>query len=265
MTSDAKIGLLLGFVFILVIVSLVNGLPGIIGKDSADNGIKTTVPTLKTEYGFTDNPGRVVDIIDDINWDRFKERPSGAHDDPRFTEGHGGSSNPNGRSSDKNPPAGNKKYYVVKEGDNLARIARKIYGKEIGNKQATIDMLYKANSNILDSPDDIDVGQKLIIPPLNGEPEKAVVNSNKNEVKKNKSKGFVGTVIDAGKNLLGRNTKPSTLYAVYVVKDEDNLWKIASRQLGSGARSDEIKKLNNGILKGSTKLLPGMKIKIPKK
>ena len=36
MTSDAKIGLLLGFVFILVIISLVNGLPGLIGKDSQD-------------------------------------------------------------------------------------------------------------------------------------------------------------------------------------------------------------------------------------
>ena len=56
--------------------------------------------------------------------------------------------------------------YIVGEGDSLAYIARKFYGPEQGNKKANVMKIFEANRNILKSPDEIDVGQELVIPPL---------------------------------------------------------------------------------------------------
>jgi nucleoid-associated protein YgaU len=54
--------------------------------------------------------------------------------------------------------------HIVEEGDSLAYIAKKYYGTEEGNKRSTIQMLYEANKNILESPDKIQVGDQLVIP-----------------------------------------------------------------------------------------------------
>jgi nucleoid-associated protein YgaU len=54
--------------------------------------------------------------------------------------------------------------HVVEEGDSLAFLAKKYYGIEEGNKRATIQMLYEANKDVLESPDKIQVGDKLVIP-----------------------------------------------------------------------------------------------------
>ncbi|MCE5185902.1 MAG: LysM peptidoglycan-binding domain-containing protein [Planctomycetaceae bacterium] len=50
----------------------------------------------------------------------------------------------------------------------------------------------------------------------------------------------------------------------YVIKDGDNLWNIASEQLGSGIRFKEILALNPGITEKTT-LAVGSKIKLPAK
>ena len=51
----------------------------------------------------------------------------------------------------------------------------------------------------------------------------------------------------------------------YVVKENDTLWKIASSQLGSGVRWEEIKQLNTDVLKGSEQVRVGMRLKLPNK
>ena len=60
--------------------------------------------------------------------------------------------------------------YIVCEGDSLAYIARKFYGPEQGNKKANVMKIFEANRGILKSPDEIDVGQELVIPPLETSP-----------------------------------------------------------------------------------------------
>lgn len=262
MTSDAKIGLLLGFVFILVIVSLVNGLPGIIGKDSADKGVNTSVPPLDSSYGFDAQASGVVKFFKEKDKIKFPKRHSESDGDSRFSDGIGMSKSGDGGSSDKKSPASNKKFYVVKSGDNLGKIARKVYGNEIGNKQATIDMIFEANSHILKSPDDLSIDQKLIMPSLNGKQENPVI---KSMVTEKKPSGPIGKFTKAVKNVFGKKSKRSSLYAVYVVKDGDSLWNIASKKLGSGVRCSEIQKINNSILKGSDDVAPGMQLKIPQK
>ena len=51
----------------------------------------------------------------------------------------------------------------------------------------------------------------------------------------------------------------------YVVQDGDNLWKIASTQLGNGARHEEIVKLNTDLLKDKNTLAIGMRLRLPAK
>jgi LysM repeat protein len=63
-------------------------------------------------------------------------------------------------------PALSEIYYVVRKGDNLADLAKKFYGPKEGNKRANIKRIFEANRGLLDSPDEIYPGQKLIIPPL---------------------------------------------------------------------------------------------------
>ncbi len=49
----------------------------------------------------------------------------------------------------------------------------------------------------------------------------------------------------------------------YAVQDGDNLWKIAAEQLGDGKRYKEISKLNPDILKDEDSLAVGMRLKLP--
>jgi nucleoid-associated protein YgaU len=56
--------------------------------------------------------------------------------------------------------------------------------------------------------------------------------------------------------------KPVVAAGEYVIKDGDNLWKIAAEQLGSGIRYKEILAVNPGIKENST-LAVGSKIKLP--
>ena len=56
-------------------------------------------------------------------------------------------------------PSSASKTYVVARGDTLSGIAKKFYGN--ANKYMTI---YEANRSQLSSPDEIRVGQRLVIP-----------------------------------------------------------------------------------------------------
>ncbi|GAI21734.1 unnamed protein product, partial [marine sediment metagenome] len=70
------------------------------------------------------------------------------------------------------------KVYVVGEGDNLAVIAKKLYGSEQGSKRTNIARIFDANRRFLESPDEIYVGQKLVIPSLSAPvPDKSRVSS----------------------------------------------------------------------------------------
>jgi nucleoid-associated protein YgaU len=56
--------------------------------------------------------------------------------------------------------------------------------------------------------------------------------------------------------------QPQAAQSVYVVVEGDNLWKIAKKQLGNGARYKEILSLNPNITKDKP-LLVGEKLTIP--
>jgi len=49
----------------------------------------------------------------------------------------------------------------------------------------------------------------------------------------------------------------------YIVREGDNLWRIAEKQLGDGSRYEEICKLNANILKDEDSLIVGMLLIVP--
>ena len=67
MTSDAKIGLLLGLIVIVIIAFLINGLPSLLNSAPSDGVIKTSIASYKTpSVGLSDKADRAVKAISDL-------------------------------------------------------------------------------------------------------------------------------------------------------------------------------------------------------
>jgi len=172
------------------------------------------------------------------------------------------------------------KLYVVVAGDNLPAIAKKFYGPEEGNRLVNVNAIFQANQTILKSPSEVIVGQKLIIPPL---PKPAAPPAITSATAPKPTPAAVRpedvlpkalfeqkTTIDDKIQAL-RKRPAATMPAPtpegrwYIVQNGDSLWKIATGQLGSGARCEEIAKLNADILTSPDTLAVGMRLRLPAK
>ncbi len=341
MTSDAKIGLLLGLVFIFVIAFIINGLPNLRPQtskgelpttmvteenpgvaDQARKGVETTLnwnellgqqepepPTARTTIleeprGTTEPPqtandqdvrsilplpsiGSILETLttrlqtpsdqtNTISMDVAKPvteppvvaqaRPPAAETQPAKQEVKPAETVAKSTEALRTVPGAKPvspssklidRIYVVGDGETLAAVAKKVYGPEEGNRIANIKRIFEANNDILKSPDQVTAGQKLLIPPplppLPPKPEDVL------------SKALFEKVDAIGKQAAAK-VPPKALEARwYVVQDSDNLWKIAASQLGSGARWEEIAKLNADLLKSKDTLDVGMRIRLPVK
>ena len=325
MTSDAKIGLLLGLVFIFVIAFIINGLPNFSNHSQAE---ATPMPDFGGEnLGVVDNAQNAQEKLD---WETLLEReddmmaelepaaePEAADVTPdamvaadtddvrsvvtlenlmggvsrtiedvvtRFAESSRSTTlqaeaseptptveaqelrpdptpaAPATRPTASTERAGRRsapKVYEVQEGDVLATVAKKAYGPEEGNRLVNINRIFEANRMTLESPDEIFVGQKLVIPPL----PKAAGGATDAAL----SEALFEKVQDIGKRNLDKMDQDKPQGRFYVVQDGDSLWKIATAQLGNGARHEEIAKLNADLLKSKDTLAIGMRLRLPAK
>jgi nucleoid-associated protein YgaU len=299
MTSDAKIGLLLGLLFIFIIAFVINGLPRFRnitnGSEMTTNMVSSqndTQPIGSRErqaqgvFNWTEQsteqtyqePQPVIEQKEDV---RFKiqlpaEVPVTTDNSimeiadqvepitPEPAEPAPPVQVPEEKEekiiAKKPEPAKSvgPRFYVVSEDDSLGlvSVAKKCYGPEQGNKKINIDRIYEANKTLLKSPDQIFVGQKLIIPPL--------VNSETDtkETKSTFADSILEKVKSIGKNLSNRPEKAKKSVP-YIVQEDDNLWRIAVEQLGNGSRYKEISKLNANILKDENDLTVGMLLRMP--
>ena len=299
MTSDAKIGLLLGLIFIFIIAFVINGLPRFRNNS---NGSEMTTNMVSSQNDTQPIGGRERQAPGVFNWterstEQTYQEPQPAleqKEDVRFkiqlpneipvakdtsiieiadevesiTPEPAEPAPPVKISEEKAEKyaAGESKsvkyirprFYVVSEDDSLGlvSVARKFYGPDQGNKKINIDRIFEANKKLLKSPDEIFVGQKLIIPPLT---------DSETETKETGST-FAGSILEKvkaiGKNLSNHPEKAEKSVP-YIVQEDDNLWRIAVERLGNGSRYKEIKKLNANILKDENDLTVGTLLRMP--
>jgi nucleoid-associated protein YgaU len=318
MTSDAKIGLLLGLVFIFVIAFVINGLPSF--RNATNNSELTTnmvssphenqpigTNERKVQEGF-DWTGQLIEEpvteaipsppVEEKKQDiRFEmpipenitvaketsieitpelvEKTLALSNDPavqepdaarmvdaEYTETFTIEPLPAEKEPEPKKPRPSRpavpQIYVVSKGDTLGAIAKKVYGSEEGNRIANVARIFEANRKILKSMDVIDVGQKIIVPPLRAS------KSNKGRTDSTLANSFFEEVIQIGERLLSSDKPRAKRGKQYVVQDGDNLWQVATKSLGDPVRYKEIVKLNPAVLKDEyTKLLPGMNLNLP--
>jgi nucleoid-associated protein YgaU len=275
MTSDAKIGLLLGLVFIFIIAFIINGLPSFQKENT--NELTTNMLTQQNEQlGLAQRERKAHQVITPIKLPQNPdtksiEQPNVRYEAPLPKSSHV-AKEPEKTIKIKypiEPTIAQKpqkviiikqplpKTYVVTEGDNLASIAKKFYGPEEGNRKINIDRIFKANGK-LKSPDDIYIGQKLVIPPLLGSLK------DKDKIENVFSGKMFKKVESIGRRSIIPIKKQQTKQQnTYVVQDGDSLWKIAAAKLGDGNRYTEIVRLNDKILENEDVVCVGMRLKMP--
>ena len=309
MTSDAKIGLLLGLVFIFIIAFVINGLPRF---HNASNGSELTTNMVSSQKDTHPIGSMERNAQEVFNWtDRSAEQtfevsepPVEQKEDVRFkmqlpdddsavketsimeiadqdeqpavqqVEPDLPAQTPEEKTVEekvektvaKQPEPAKPawpKFYVVSEDDSLGlvSVAKKLYGPEQGNKKINVDKIFEANRNILKSPDEVYVGQKLKIPPpATAKPEP--------ETKETQS-SFVDSIFEKVKSIgtrsLSTNHDKEKQSIPYIVRQDDNLWQIAAEQLGNGSRYKEIRELNANIIKNENDLQVGMLLRLPVK
>jgi len=321
MTSDAKIGLLLGLVFIFIIAFIINGLPNF-HKHKDSNELTTNIVSIQDSpagigakerqaiSNYQSLPKRTVAVEETAKSTETKSAVPAAPEQvaakmvtaqPPAAEN---SSETSGQSESVRPPLSQSetaqtpvkpeppkssaqpvsgKSYTVVAGDSLTGIAKKFYGAQEGAKIANINKIYEANKETLESPESIEVGQKLIIPQLaDAAPAKSKLESilPASVFKKVESIGQRHPEADiktktadakaepktAAKKPPLANTEKTEQFRRYVVRANDNMWRIAAERLGDGNRFKEIAKLNADVLaKNNDRLSVGMSLKLPQK
>ncbi len=269
MASDTKIGLLLGLIFIFVIAFVINGLPGFdraqgpnaLARDlagytdaSPDLGAREREAQRYIEtggYSFPSSDASVRDqmflpSVDPAVQDQATSVLNEIQPPQMYPL------NPNLRQKNLSlKVAAWPKICEVKPNDNLAKIAKRYYGAENGNRAVNINKIFEANKDILPSQDALKVGQQLIIPALTPAASKAIEQ--------------ITTPVNSVAPPESPKLRPvqKARGASYVVKEDDSLWKIATTKLGNGGRYLEIRDLNADTLPDENSLKPGMTLILP--
>jgi nucleoid-associated protein YgaU len=281
MTSEAKIGLLLGLVFIFIIAFVINGLPSFWNKTNSNElttvaggpandtlglgeGERTAQETIeKMEPAASESAAGTQNIQGDVRF--AAELPKDSTKTVQTTElqqttvAQAPPSEVIAENSSEitaQSPATEQQTYVVCNGDSLYTIAKKFYGAAEANRKSTLDMLFRANRSTMKSPHTLKIGQKLVIPPLSAKSSQKsrIENVSVTTTKKVQSTDVQQLSADDGTPKQTRD---------YVVQNGDSLWKIAAKQLGNGSRYDEIIEMNSDVLQNEDNLTVGMHLKLP--
>jgi nucleoid-associated protein YgaU len=271
MTSDAKIGLLLGLVFIFIIAFIINGLPNF-RNEANSNELTTNMVSLEDRsLGIATRERKAEESL---SWEELLEKSALDLNDRRPTgeksegirsvlalPGADLTNNDTMETAHKTDTVSSlstaSQIYVVKEGDNLAAIAQKCYGSVEGNKRINVSRIFQANRDQLRSADEVYVGQKLLIPSL------STLMSDRDDTADAISDTVFEKVKSVGRRHLSTHETRTNQDRWYTVREGDSLWKIAANQLGSGTRYTEISKLNIDILDDEDNLAVGMRLRMP--
>jgi nucleoid-associated protein YgaU len=259
MTSDAKMGLLLGLVIVVVIAFLINGLPGLVNSSASETPVNTSIVKFSGDHsGINEKAAQAIDAIC-----VFETPEPAAAEAVRFT-----APLPVKRTiklaprptRDRSRVAKSVKRYTVRDGDNLGSIAKSVYGDQRGNKHIAVTSIYRANKAILGSPDDLQVGQQLIIPVIAFSKRTRVAEDTTDQPGvSERVRTFANEKFKAIKKAVASSKK------VYIVQPGDSLWLIAQKTLGDGSRYNEILRANSRVIDDEESISVGTKLKIPGK
>ena len=266
MTSDAKVGLLLGLLFIVVIAFLINGPSGFLRSDKPviENAV-TEQPgrTLRIDQAATEaardlqvqavplretEPPQEVQVLDP----RLADLPAIAEEVPAVSQAASATVR-----LPSVPATAAVRTHTVQKGENLAVIAIQYYGKEMGNKRATVQKLFERNKHVLDSPDTVRVGDRLTIPSI----EELYASSPRQEV--SAERGLLNRFRDVFEPAAPLPSTTRMKYREYVVQPGDRLWDIAEQYMGDGKRYLDLVKLNREQIDDPDNVPAGIRLKIP--
>lgn len=283
MSSEAKIGLLVGLVFIFLIAFIINGIP-VFHKNTDNNKLSTNMVSHEnTPPGLAAKERRIQQAFESaapVEQTRLASKTQPAENNslsamalspppstlaatnlsetaetvsaqPLIASSAEKTDNKVKPSEPASPAV-----YVVADGDNLGTIAKKVYGCSEKNN---IIRLFQANRSTLKSPDEIYVGQKLVIPSLPGS------QPGKNKLEKLSGPTLLGKVESISQKDAATDSRQAEKNSSYIVQQGDSLWQIAAKQLGDGSRYQEIVELNTDILENEDSLAVGMCLKLPKR
>jgi nucleoid-associated protein YgaU len=164
----------------------------------------------------------------------------------------------NGTSPRPQPvPMGQMREYKAQSGDSLSKLASRFMGS---SSKANRDAIVRVNPTLQQNPDKIVEGRTYIIPPA---PEVAAAAPAQPQAPAPTPTPVA--VRDSNPPPAPITTTGGENFTWYTVKENENLWKIASEQLGSGNAWTQIRDLNADILKGNDQLRMNTKIRIPNK
>ncbi len=166
MTSDAKVGMLLGLVFIFIIAFLVNGFPSFIEGANNNELTASMVNSQNKSLGIGETERRVSRevIRDDVRFTTslpknnpvVKQTKEFVEVKPVMSAAPLATVKKNQISASKAKQNGR---YIVRDGDSLWEIASKRLGD--GNRYVEIA---KLNADVLDDEDTLAVGMRLRLP-----------------------------------------------------------------------------------------------------
>ncbi len=273
MTADAKVGLLLGLIFIVIIAFLVNGLPNIFRGAEAEAAIETTLaeaprPNVVLE-GPTYNLPRVAGVPlrqPNVPTEVVVIQVPGVDAETALEEAAAAQEAIAARDAAvvaiEQPQVVRHK---VNEGEYLTTIAERVYGPEKGKSRTTLEAIARANG--LKSPDMLQIGQMLVLPDLDAAPAAPTAAPPSTTTLVEKFKDVLEVVTNR------REEKPKAEPAAkktdnpveHTVKRGECLSEISSRYLGTIRRMDEIVNLNRDKISNADDIKEGMILKIPKK
>ena len=143
--------------------------------------------------------------------------------------------------------------YKAEPGDSLSKMASKLLGSAV---KANQEAIIRANPSLQQNPNKIVAGRTYVIP--SAPAAEAAAAAPAPAAPQSPDQGTIAQTPAPAPSPAGDN------FTWYTVKENDNLWKIASEQLGSGNAWTQIRDLNPDVLKGSDRVNPNMRIRLPK-
>jgi len=156
-------------------------------------------------------------------------------------------------------PMGQMREYKAQSGDSLSKLAARFMGS---SSKANREAIVRVNPTLQQNPDKIVEGRTYIIPPA---PAPDVATAAPAQPPAPAPTPTPVAVRDTTPAPAPVATTGGENFTWYTVKENENLWKIASEQLGSGNAWTQIRDLNPDILKGNDQLRVNTKIRIPNK